>query len=542
MLYLPEGLARSQVKLLCEPKEESCFLNTASWPQPEAEAERAAAILPWPRAPVAELHELPAVALRDQLRQGKVSAAEAAAHFLQRIDRQNVPLGAFVTVTADQAMEQARSADSLRSRIPAGELPLLHGMPLAYKDLTDVEGVPTTHGSAAVDHKPALSDAPLVALLRKAGAISLGKTQVPEFGLTAYSENRIAPPSRNPHALSRSSGGSSGGSAAAVAAGLIPFAPGTDGGGSVRIPAAACGLVGLKPGRGLVPAGESLGDPARLVVAGPIARTSADAALMMDALVPAGPSSAMSTPAARTRGMPGDVPEKDGGYLAALKQEPAKLRIGITLDSPWFGTFPFSPEQEALDALNAGIRLLEHAGHSLGEASIRYDNRYPDAFTTAWTAAVGTARISPHREALLAPLTRTFRRRAQQRSPAKLAESLAFLRQFQHDTVAQYARWDLMLMPALAQTPRPVGWFTGMHGGDRWPAAQWPGDADGDYRKQCEYAPWSSVVNVCGLPAVTLPVHWTGGAPGQGLPMGIQLVGPAGSEALLLQVANQLGY
>lgn len=502
---------------------------------PETGAALTAAVPRWPITPLAELHELRAVALRELLRQGKVSAAEAAAHFLQRIDQQNPLLGAFITVTGDRAMEHARSADSRRSRMPAEALPLLHGMPLAYKDLTDVQGVPTTHGSAALDHKPALSDAPLVALLRKAGAISLGKTQVPEFGLTAYSENRIAPPSRNPHALSRSSGGSSGGSAAAVAAGLLPFAPGTDGGGSVRIPAAACGLVGLKPGRGLVPAGESLGDPARLVVAGPIARTSADAALMMDALAPAGSSPALSMPAA-------SQPGRDGFYLTALEQEPPRLRIGVTLDSPWAETFPFSPEQEALDALEAGIGLLEHAGHALGEASVRYDNRYPDAFTTAWTAAVGTARISPHREALLAPLTRTFRRRAQQRSPAKLAESLAFLRQFQHDTVAQYAQWDLMLMPALAQTPRPVGWFTGLHGGDRWPAAQWPGDADGDYRRQCEYAPWSSMVNVCGLPAITLPVHWTGGAPGRGLPMGIQLVGPADSEALLLQVANQLGY
>ena len=427
-------------------------------------------------------------------------------------------------------MAEARAADSLQSRIPSGDLPLLHGMPLAFKDLTDVAGVVTTHGSAALDHKPAASDSPLAAQLKEAGVIPLGKTQVPEFGLTAYSENRIAPPSRNPHALSRSSGGSSGGSAAAVAAGLLPFAPGTDGGGSIRIPAAACGLVGLKPGRGLVPAGESLGDPARLVVAGPIARSSADAALMMDALVP--------SPAGSAAGV-----RQNGGYLGVIRQEPPRLRIGISLDSPWSGTFPFSPEQDALDALRVGGNLLEQAGHALSEASIRYDNRYPDAFTTAWTAAVGAARISPHREALLAPLTRTFRRRAQQRSPAKLAESLAFLRQFQHDTAAQYAQWDLLLMPALAQTPRPVGWFTGaMHGTDNWPASQWPGDADGDYRKQCEYAPWSSMINVCGLPAITLPVHWTGGMRGQGLPMGIQLVGPMGSESLLLQVAHQLGF
>ena len=468
---------------------------------------------------MAELHELPALVLRGLLRSGTVSAVEAATHFLGRIEQQNPLLGAFITVTGDQALEEARAADARHSRTDVGDLPVLHGMPIAFKDLTDVAGVVTTHGSAALEHKAAPVDSPLVSLFKEAGVTTLGKTQVPEFGLTAYSENRIAPPSRNPHAPSRSSGGSSGGSAAAVAAGLLPFAPGTDGGGSVRIPAAACGLVGLKPGRGLVTAGESAGDPARLVVPGPLARSSGDAALMMDVLAPG------------------------NAYLRTMQQEPPRLRIGITQDSPWSSTFPFTLEQEALDALGAGAALLEHAGHVLGDAAIRYDNRYPDAFTTAWTAGVGAARISPTREALLAPLTRTFRRRAQQRSPAKLAEALAFLRQFQHDTVTQFGQWDLMLMPTLAQTPRPVGWFTGTaHGSDRWPAAEWPGDADGDYRKQCEYAPWSSMVNVCGLPAITLPVHWTGGGAGSGLPMGIQLVGPTGSEALLLQVAHQLGY
>ncbi|KSU75999.1 amidase [Pseudarthrobacter enclensis] len=466
----------------------------------------------------ADIHALSARELRDQLRGGQVSAVEAAEHFLSRIEERNPQLGAFITVTADRALDQARAADALHARSAAKDLPVLHGMPMAFKDLTDVAGVVTTHGSAALEHRPAPADAPLVAQLKDAGVISLGKTQVPEFGLTAYSENRIAPPSRNPHSPGRSSGGSSGGSAAAVAAGLLPFAPGTDGGGSVRIPAAACGLVGLKPGRGTVPGGESQGDPARLVVAGPLARNAGDAALLMDALVPG------------------------GGYLTAVEQEPERLRIGVTLDSPWSGTFPFTPEPEALDALVAGVRLLEQAGHATGEATIRYDNRYPDAFTTAWTAGVGNARISPQREALLAPLTRTFRRRAQQRSSARLSEALAFLRRFEHDTVAQYSQWDLMLMPSLAQTPRPVGWFTGTAAGsDSWPSAHWPGDADGDYRKQCEFAPWSSMVNVCGLPAISLPVHWTGGAPGSGLPMGIQLVGRPGSERLLLQVGNQLG-
>ncbi|MFF2242938.1 amidase [Arthrobacter sp. NPDC058130] len=482
---------------------------------------------------MAEIHELSAVQLRDALRAGELSAREATDHFLARIEARNPHLGAFITVTADQAQKDAAAADHVRAlRGRTGEaLAPLHGMPVAFKDLTDVAGVATTHGSAALERKPALADGALAAALKAAGVVSLGKTQVPEFGLTAYSENRIAPPSRNPHALSRSSGGSSGGSAAAVAAGLLPFAPGSDGGGSVRIPAAACGLVGLKPGRGLVPAGESSGDPAQLVVAGPLARSAADAALLLDAMVPgAAPVPAPAGP-------------QGASYLDLTAREPRRLRIGISLDSPWQTAFPFTSDPEALNALSDGVARLEAAGHETSEAAIRYDNRYAAAFTTAWTAGIGSARIPPHREALLTPLTRTFRRRAQQRSPAKLNESVGFLRQFQRDTIAQYTQWDLILTPALAQTPRPVGWFTAAtHGGDYWPAAEWAGDADGDYRKQCEYAPWSSMVNVCGLPAISIPVHWTGGAPGSGLPMGIQLIGPMGSEGLLVQVAAQLGF
>ena len=470
---------------------------------------------------VHDISRMTAVELRDALASGGVSASEATTHFLSMIEAGNKQLGAFVTVTAEQALQDAAAADGLHARLNRegrlNELPVLHGMPTAFKDLTDVAGVPTTHGSAALEHKPAPEDGALAATLKGLGAISLGKTQVPEFGLTAYSENRVAPPSRNPHSLGRSSGGSSGGSAAAVAAGLVPFAPGTDGGGSIRIPAGACGLVGLKPGRGVVPSGASAADAAKLVVAGPLARTAADAALLMDALV--------------TRDQ-----APDGGYLANVGRAPEPMRIGVTLDSPWAGIYPFQIGQEAMDALSLGIRLLEKAGHSVTEAEIRYDNRYPEAFTTAWTAGVGSARIAPQREALLTPLTRTFRRRAQQRSALKVNEALGFLRQFEHDTITQYSGWDLMLMPTLAQTPRPIGWFTrGGHSGELWPS-EWAGDADEDYKRQCEYAPWSSMVNVCGLPAISIPVHTTQG----GLPMGIQLVGQPGSELVLLQLAAVL--
>ena len=283
---------------------------------------------------MAEIHDLSAVQLRDALHSGELAARQATDHFLNRIEAENPRLGAFITVTADQARKDADAADrlrALRSR-NGGALPPLHGMPLAFKDLTDVAGVVTTHGSAALEHKPALADGALPAALRTAGVISLGKTQVPEFGLTAYSENRIAPPSRNPYALSRSSGGSSGGSAAAVAAGLVPFAPGSDGGGSVRIPAAACGLVGLKPGRGLVPAGESSGDPAQLVVAGPLARTAADAALLLDALVTR--SGRAQSGRARCGGRQLSRTDRQGAAPASDRRKPGQ---------PVADNFPFHP-------------------------------------------------------------------------------------------------------------------------------------------------------------------------------------------------------
>ncbi|WP_136611759.1 amidase [Sinomonas albida] len=465
---------------------------------------------------------LSARGLHDALRAGELSAREATGHFLSAIETADRHLGAFVTVTGDRALEAAAAADeayaAARRAGRLDALPPLHGMPTAFKDLVDVAGVPTTHGSAAISHRPAPSDGPLVELLRAAGTISLGKTQVPEFGLTAYSENRIGPPSRNPHAPALSSGGSSGGSAAAVAARLLPFATGSDGGGSIRIPSAACGIVGLKLGRGLVPAGQSPGDAARLVVAGPLARTAEDAALLLDALVACGePGPGAGTGHGRHA----------ASYVDAMSREPGRLRIGVALASPWDQRYRIQPEAEALAALDAAVVRLHAAGHTVAEAEIRYDNRYPDEFTAAWTAGVGTLRIQPECEPLLTPLTRAFRRRAQQRSRARLDEALAFLRRFERDTVAQYAAWDVILMPALAQTSRPVGWFSG---------TEWQTTADQDYARQCEFAPWSSMVNVCGLPAVSVPTHWTAG----GLPMGVQLVGPMGSEGLLLALARLL--
>lgn len=456
------------------------------------------------------LSNLTALEQRDALRRGELSARELTEHYLNRIYEQNAALGAFVTVTADSALTEAAVADERRSR--GEELGVLHGLPLAHKDLADVAGVVTTHGSAALQHAVAAVDSPLVAVLRRAGAISLGKTQVPEFGLSCYSENLIAPPSRNPLDPSLSSGGSSGGSAAAVAAGMLPFAPGTDGGGSVRIPAAATGLIGLKPNRGRVPSGSGQTDLGQFVVAGPLAGTTADAALLLDAMVDE--PNYHATSAAGT-----------GPFLDAALRAEGRFRIGVSTASPFEPAFPIELDADAQAGFDAGLTALTAVGHDLEIADITYDTRYHEAFQTVWTAGLAVARIPAARERSLTTLARTLRQRAKRRSATDLAIAVDILRQFEQDTIEQYSQFDLIATPALGMSPRPIGWYT-------------DSDADTDYMRQCQYSPYTSMVNVCGLPAISVPVFTTA----SGLSMSIQLIGRPSAEAALLAVSAQLDH
>ena len=459
---------------------------------------------------MSELHDLSALTLRDALARGAVSAREVTEHFLRRIDALNPDLGSFITITHDDALRAADHADRLRaSGVTLGPL---HGVPLAHKDLTDVAGVRTTLGTAALDHAVAEKDAPLAAVLRRSGAISLGKTQVPEFGLSCYSENRIAPPARNPLDRCLSPAGSSGGSAAAVAARMIPFAPGTDGGGSIRIPAAATGLVGLNPNRGRVPSGSGQSDLGQFVVAGPLAHSAADAGLLLDALVRE-PSYRPTSAASR---YPGSFVE------AALRAE-GRFRIGVSTASPFSGAIDISLDRAATDAFDAGIRVLQRAGHDVVDADLAYDHRYHDAFQLVWTAGLATAPIPAEREDRLTDITRVLRRRAMGRTAAQLAGAVDVLRQFEQDTIRQYSRYDMILTPAVAMTPRPLGWYT-------------DSDGDTDYLRQCRYSPYTSMVNVCGLPAVTVPSLRLP----DGLSMSVQLIGRPGEEAQLLAVTAQI--
>ncbi|GAA3697052.1 amidase [Arthrobacter ginkgonis] len=461
-----------------------------------------------------ELHELGAVALRDMLAAGEISSRELARHYLDRIAERNPRLGSFVTVTAERALEEAAAADKafVRARHADHPLPRLHGLPLAWKDLLDVTGVPTTRGSAAFDLGPAKGDDLLVASVRAQGAVGLGKTQVPEFGLTCHSENLVAPAARNPLDPSRSPGGSSGGSAAAVAAGLLPFAPGSDGGGSIRIPAAACGLVGLKPGLGAVPSDltrgteDNYGAP-RLVVSGPLARTAADAALLMDALAGAAPGTEPHLAAARAAAPAGGRP----------------LRIGLSVRSPFEAHLTIELEPEARAALDAGVALLERAGHRVEDTDLRYDNRYHPAFRTVWTSTLADLELSPGAEERLGPFTRHFRARALARPEGQRLGAARLLAKIAEDSRVQWAQYDAVLTPVLAQTPRPLGYFTAF-------------DPEEDYERQCRFTPYTSMVNVAGVPAIAVPTHTTAA----GLSMGVQLIGRRGAEAGLLALAAEI--
>ncbi|UYQ77673.1 amidase [Glutamicibacter sp. JL.03c] len=441
-----------------------------------------------------------ALKLRDELARGEISSRELTEHYLNRIEQQQ-DLGAFVHV-AEDAMSAAQAADKAQVR---GELGRLHGLPTAFKDLNDVAGMPTTYGSAAVDHPVATRDHSLVQRLRDEGVVILGKTQVPEFGLSSHSENLVAPPSRNPFDPQRSSGGSSGGQAAAVAAGMIAVGPGSDGGGSVRIPAAACGLIGLKPSLGRVPSDvqdgyvDPLGAP-KLTVSGPLAHDALDAAMLLDAM----------------RGKDHYLPLLQGSYPDRLNG----LNIGFSAHSPFESVYDISLSPEAQAAFKQGLGLLGER-HRVQPADLDYATDYPETFATVWTNGLKDVPIND--ESLLGELARDYRRRAAGRSLEQNLQAGSRLKQIAADFVRQWSAFDVIATPAMASIPPLIGHYT-------------QSTADRDYMLQCQYTPYTSMVNVASVAAITIPVTTTS----DGLPMSIQLISPRSDEGLLLALAAQM--
>lgn len=478
------------------------------------------------------LHERTATEISRLLRSGELSPSEVTEHYLGRIAGRDGELGAFVTVTPEGARERATALAAAGPPAEASDMPLW-GLPTGDKDLSDRAGVPTGYGSRAFSGKnrfvPEVSS-DITQVLDAAGVVSLGKTAAPELGFPSYTETLVGPPARNPWDLTRGAGGSSGGAAVAVAAGLLPAAPGSDGGGSIRIPAAACGLVGLKPTRGLLPAGGGVESLGGLVVHGPIARTAADAALLLEGMLPRTAGGHVAHP--RTLRTPAATA---GSYLAAAESgeapEGRPLRIGLSTFSSWDGAYDIVLGDEAQAALAAGVAALGALGHDVLDAPAwDPDPTYASAFRTLWMGGAAAVPIDePERLALLEPLTQWLVERGRAVTARELVEALGALAAFERTMVARVEAYDALLLPAMAQTPRPIGWYDAT-------------DPERNFAQQCEYTPYTSMINVAGLPAITVPTHWTASdetAP-LGLPMGVQVVGRPGSERTLLAVAAQL--
>jgi amidase len=450
-----------------------------------------------------DLHELSAVAMAGMLRRGELRPTELAQHYLERIARA-ASLGAFAEVTAEAALTRAAE---LEKAPPAGAL---WGMPHADKDLVARAGVATRYGSRArADHVPTVSD-PLATALDAAGIVTLGKTATSEFGLTGYTEPRTAPPARDPWNPANGAGGSSGGAAVAVAAGLLPAAVASDGGGSIRIPAATVGVVGLKPSRGRLPIGSGFDAPDGLAVTGPIARTVADAAWLLDALTGLAPFSY----ATRAPG--------DGPFLAAASGDPGRLRIGMTTVSPWDDSESITLEPDQRDAVSEALRTLGDAGHAVTEAAWR-PRGYGGLFRVLWRASAARIPLDDADLERVEPLTAWLVREGRGLAATDLLAALAAARVFERETIAAFAEFDAVLTPALARSPEAIGAYDGL-------------DPERTFLRQVEYAPYSSFVNVAGLPALVVPVTTSA----QGHPVSVQLVGRPGGEATILALGAQL--
>ncbi|HZV75433.1 MAG TPA: amidase [Conexibacter sp.] len=436
---------------------------------------------------------------------GQVSSHELVDAALARIEAAQPHLNAFRCVRADAARAEADDADR---RHAAGEkLPLL-GVPVAIKDDMDLAGESTNFGCPGTFH-PRHGDGEVARRLRAAGAVIVGKTNTPEVGQWPFTEGPAFGATRNPWSLGHTPGGSSGGSAAAVAAGLIPAAAGSDGAGSVRIPAAWTHLVGIKPQRGRVSTWPHLSAFNGLTCIGPLARTVDDAALMLDVLAGNRPEDLHQPP-------PTPEPFADGA-----RREPGKLRIAVSMKAPW-SIAPSTLDAAVRKPVERLARTLEGLGHHVEEA----DPRYGLVGLSFMPRSTGGVRewvdlhVSDH--AQLDRRTRGTMQLGRVLSPL-LRLSHAIERPLQAHVGRIFRRYDVVLMPTTAKPPAPIGSIDGL---DAWPTD----------KVMVGHCPYTWAWNVLGWPGVNVPA----GVTADGLPVGAQLLGPANAEGRLLQLAAQL--
>jgi amidase len=452
----------------------------------------------------------PATELAGLIRAGELTSTELVEASLQRIDELEPTINAFTHVAHEAAVAAA-------NQIGPGDPRPFAGVPIAVKDNRPVAGMPITICSDLLGDLVANHDAFLVRRLREAGFVIVGKTALPEMGILPTTESRRFGPTRNPWALDRTPGGSSGGSAAAVAAGMVPIAHGNDGGGSTRIPAACCGLVGLKPSRGRISVGPDAGD-SFLVQDGVLTRTVAETAHVLDLL--AGYELGDSTWA----------PEPEVRYSERFQEAPGRLLIGCATNPPIHGV---EVDPVCADAARDAVGLLESLGHDIEEIEPPWsDIELLSDFTRAFGPMIamtvligGRIRGREPTEADVEPLTWAIWERARSHDSLAFLSALGRLQGFARTIISYLEPFDVVVTPALAERPVPIGEIHGL-GPDPWE----------HYRLSSHFTPFTALFNVTGLPAIAVPLYHGD----DGLPTSVQLVGRPGREDVLLSVAAQL--
>jgi amidase len=458
-----------------------------------------------------QIHELTMIELAAAIRTRELSPVAVTDHYLRRTQELNHQVGAFYTIAAELAAEQAAEAEkAVGAADDPAALPPLTGVPIPIKDLNMVAGIRQTLGSEVFAANVPTADDYVVAAIRKAGAVITGKTATPEFGLPPYTETKVGPPARTPWDLGRSAGGSSGGAAAAVATGLAPAAQGSDGGGSIRIPASVCGLFGIKPSRGRISGGPLAPDLEGLGVNGPIARTVADAALLLDVMAGNYPGDMYTQP-----------PLPDGeSFLGYATRSPGPLRIGRTMQT----TVPDAEiHPDCVMAYEEASTLLASLGHEVEDIANPFGPDILPFFEVLWYAHATVVPLQPGQEELLLPLTRYLRDRGRSVTASELIFAQAYLQAVTRAALTTMNAYDAILTPTLAMPPRPIGWF------DEVPPAQ-------NFERQKRFTPFTAQYNISGQPAVTVPLHWTA----EGLPIGVMLAGRMGDEGTLISLSAQL--
>ncbi len=453
---------------------------------------------------------LDATAQADLVRRGEVSPRELVDAAIARIEKVNPKLDAVIRTRFDAARREA-----------AGDLPdgPFRGVPILFKDLgCVVAGEPTAFGLGPMRDVAIPVTSYLAEQFRAAGFVALGRTNVPELGTTVTTEPRSFPPARNPWDTGHSTGGSSGGSAAAVAAGLVAVAHANDGGGSIRIPASECGLVGLKPTRGRVSQGPLIGEAwAGGTIDGAVTRTVRDTAGVLDVI---------SAP------IPGDpyyAPPLPGPLAREVGADPGRLRIGF-LDRPGLDGYLDDPQCRA--AVASAARLLESLGHHVEESApqamleedfLRHFNVIIAADVEATMRAFESVLRRPIGDEEIEPRNAEYRHAGKALGAVAYLDSRAWFGMWARRMADWWSGHDLLLTPTLGAPPPELGWFTAAG-----PEQEGP--------RIASFIPYTAQFNMTGQPAISLPLHWTPG----GLPVGVQLVAPYGREDILIRVASQL--